>query len=252
DLQPPVSQLTALPALAAAPTVQIPWSATDDVSGAKSIDLYYAHDGGAAVLYPGSPFTTTPIGFASTTTGGDGTYAFFARAHDAAGNIEPMSAAPKATTRIDTTAPPAPAVAALASYTAGTTAHVAWTGAGDAVEFMAEASTTAGFGTIVAHSAWITAQQFDFVSLGDGTTYFFRVKARDAARNESAYAVQSTTLDDTAPASAVAALVPVTTSPAFTVAWSGTDATSGVASVDLFAAKDGGAYKLYAGGPWTA
>src|SRR5262249_20186621 len=99
---------------------------------------------------------------------------------------------------------------------------------------------------------WIAAQQFDFLSLGDGTTYFFRVKARDAARNESAYAVQSTTLDDTAPASAVAALAPVTTSPAFTVAWSGTDATSGVASVDLFVAKDGGAYKLYPGGPWTA
>ena len=64
--------------------------------------------------------------------------------------------------------------------------------------------------------------------------------------------VQTTTLDDTAPASAVAALAPVITTQAFPIAWNGNDATSGVASVDLYYAKDGGAYTVYAGGPWAS
>lgn len=71
----------------------------------------------------------------------------------------------------------------------------------------------------------------------DGTTYEFRVRARDRAGNVEAWPYNPdydtfTTVDLTAPSSQVAPLPPDSPA-AFTVAWSGSDATSGVAAYDV-------------------
>jgi hypothetical protein len=255
DAAAPSSNLAALPALVNAPALQLAWTGIDMTSGVAGVDLYYSRDGAAFAPYAGGPFTTSPIGFVSAQTGGDGQYAFYVRARDVAGNIEPAPGAPDAQTRIDTTAPSTPTIAALPQWSAGTSVLLNWNNqsATGAVEYQAEMATSADFTALIAQSGWVAATSHNFQALDDGATYWFRVKSRDAALNESAAAAsQSTTLDDTSPASTVSALAPVTTTLVFPIAWTGSDATSGVASVDLYYARDGGAYTLYAGGPWTS
>ncbi len=76
--------------------------------------------------------------------------------------------------------------------------------------------------------------------------YHYRVKARDAALNESGWSgAESSTQDDTAPATA--ALDPGATQAVLTfdVAYSATDATSGVQYVELWYRVDGGSYAQY-------
>ncbi len=255
DATAPASQLSALPALLNTPVVSLAWSGTDMTSGIAGTDLYYSRNGSAFALAAGSPFTSSPIAFNSANFGGDGQYAFYLRARDTAGNYEAAPGSPDAQTQIDASAPNAPAIASLAQFMAGSAVLLSWNSqaATGAIEYQAEMSTAADFAAITSQSAWLSSTNFNFNSLDDGTTYWFRVKCRDAAQNESPYAtVQTTTLDDTAPASAVAALAPVITTPTFPIAWNGNDATSGVASVDLYYAKDGGAYTVYAGGPWAS
>ena len=255
DASAPASQIAALPALLNTAALQLDWSATDMTSGVAGVDLYYSRNGGAFTLYTGSPFTSNPIAFESAAVGGDGNYAFYTRAHDSVGNLEAAPGAPDASTKIDATAPNTPTITALPQFIAGSSVLVSWNSqaASGAIEYIAEMSTAADFASIAAQSPWLGSTSFNFPSLDDGTTYFFRVKCRDAAQNESAQAgFQSTTLDDTAPASAAAPLQPVTTTLTFPIAWTGNDATSGVASVDLYYAKDGGAYGVYPGGPWAA
>jgi hypothetical protein len=255
DAAAPSSILSNLPALVATATLPLAWSGNDMTSGVAAVDLYYSREGAAFALYPGGPFTASPIPFASAGTGGDGQYAFYIRARDVAGNIEPAPGAPDTQTRIDTTAPNTPAITALPQWSPGTSILLAWSNqsASGALEYQAETAPSPDFASITAQSGWIASTSFNFQSLDDGSTYWFRVKSRDAALNESAAApAQSTTLDDTAPASTASALAPVTTTLIFPIAWTGGDATSGVASVDLYYARDGGAYTLYPGGPWTA
>jgi M6 family metalloprotease-like protein len=76
----------------------------------------------------------------------------------------------------------------------------------------------------------------------DQTTLAFRIKAYDRAGNSTQVDATGITLDSVAPVSAVNSLS--ATSPAlFTVAWGGTDATSGVASYDV-------QYQVNDSGPW--
>ena len=52
----------------------------------------------------------SPIAFDASTTGGDGTYAFYTQAADAVANAEAAPEAPDASTIVDTQAPNAPAM----------------------------------------------------------------------------------------------------------------------------------------------
>ena len=253
DAGAPASQLASLPALGTDATIDLAWSGADALSGLANVDLYYARNGGAYTLY--GNFTTSPIAFDATTTGGDGAYTFYTRARDIAGNVEAAPALADAQTTIDTAAPAIPTLAALPGFTPGGSVNLAWSdeSATGATSYRAEMSATSNFATIAATSGWIANPSFLFGSLTDGQTYWFRVKSRDAALNESAHAAAgSTAMDDTPPASNVTAMPSVTSTAAFNVAWSGSDATSGVANVDLYYAREGGAYTLYAGSPFNA
>src|SRR5206468_827883 len=48
------------------------------------------------------------------------------------------------------------------------------------VEFQAESAANSTFAQGALSSGWITAQQYTFAGLADGTQYYFRVHARDA------------------------------------------------------------------------
>src|SRR5262249_13521322 len=88
DASAPTSRVLALSSFKTSAAIQLDWSATDSLSGVAGVQLYYAKDGGPASLYPGGPFSTTPISFDATTTGGDGAYGFYTIALDNVANSE--------------------------------------------------------------------------------------------------------------------------------------------------------------------
>ena len=252
DATAPTSAMTALPDFSAAMNLALEWTGSDATSGIAAVDLYYAKDGGAETLYAGSPFGSSPIAFDAAMTGGDGHYAFYIRARDAAGNRENAPAAADAETTIDTAAPAQPMLVAMPNFTMGTTREVSWSGS-NADEFMAQAATDAAFSEIVAASGWTSGATYPFSGLTDGAAYFFRVHGRDLAGNETAFSnIETTMLDATAPATEASELAANSGTRALSIAWTGSDATSGVTNVDLYYSKDGGAFGLYFGGPWAS
>ncbi len=222
----------------------VPYSASDATSGVQYVELWYRVDGGSYAQY-GSTFTASPISF---TAGDDGVYDFYTIGTDNVGNVEDAPGSPDASTTVDTGAPDAPDLTSEPIYTQGTANTVAWSdesGTG-AAEYNAERATDSGFTIDVVSSGWVAAVSHEFTGLTDGQEYYYRVKARDAALNESGWSgAESSTQDDTAPATA--ALDPGATQAVLTfdVAYSATDATSGVQYVELWYRVDGGSYAQY-------
>ncbi len=146
---------------------------------------------------------------------------------------------------VDCTPPSVPAMDAEPAYTAGTSNTVSWSdesGSG-AAEYYAECATDAGFASVVDNSDWVAATSHPFDGLTDGQIYYYHVKSRDALGNESSYsAAVFSTQDDTAPASSADAQPTYQTTLTFDVPYTASDATSGVASVELYYDVDGGGY----------
>ena len=232
---------------------EIAWSATDAGSGLQHVALWYSHNGATFVAHPGGPFTTSPILFDAALSGGEGSYAFYTVAQDQVGNTETAPATPDATLITDSVGPNAPTLAALPAYELDTTLDLSWSNesASGAVEYRAQTSISADFASIAFQSDWIAATQHTFDAVVDGSTYYLRVLARDAAFNETASASAQVTIDASAPTSAVAPLA-ANNSSTFGIAWSGTDATSGIAFVELYFSRDGADFAPYPGGPFTA
>ena len=254
DASAPSSQLQTLTAFKSSSTVNLEWAASDSISGVASVQLYWSKDGGSYTLYPGGPFTTSPIAFDASTTGGDGTYAFYTLATDAVANAEAAPETPDATTIVDTQPPASPAIAALPSFTPGDARAVSWSSqaATGAVSYRIQASLTDDFAVIALDSAWLADSTHTFTGLADGSRYAYRAQSRDEAGNESAWStLAASTQDASAPATAAEALPAQSNTPAFDIAWQGSDATSGLAAVELYWSKDGVAFALLAGGPWT-
>jgi hypothetical protein len=117
-----------------------------------------------------------------------------------------------------------------------------------ATQYYAECATSSDFATIHANSGWTAALSHTFTGLADGQPYYYRVKASDAAKAESAWStVISSTQDDTAPVSAVGALPASYTGSSLSIPYAASDATSGVGFVTLHYRVDGGAYAQYGG-----
>jgi hypothetical protein len=168
---------------------------------------------------------------------------------------EAEPATPDAQTSIDTAAPGAPSIAGVHSFTAGNQLALSWSdesGSG-ATEYLAQMSSMADFSIIAATSGWTAGFNHAFTGLNDAQTYYFRVKARDGAQNETGYSGnKNTTMDASAPSSNVEALPALAAQSLVEIPWAGADATSGVQSVALWYSHNGGAFAPYAGGPFTA
>lgn len=87
DKTKPASQANA-PATATTATFNIPYSASDNVSGVNFLELWYRFNGSTWLKAAGK-FTASPIGF--TASLGNGTYDFEAVATDSAGNVETIN-----------------------------------------------------------------------------------------------------------------------------------------------------------------
>ena len=106
--------------------------------------------------------------------------------------------------QIDKKAPPAPVINDEPTYTKGTSNTVSWNAVSDEgsgnVQYLVQRATNDGFTENVVESGWIDGISYEFTGLTDGQTYYYRVKARDAAGNEGSWSnVVSSTQDDTPP-----------------------------------------------------
>ena len=93
----------------------------------------------------------------------------------------------------------------------------------------------------------ISAGHCNFIlptSLADGD-YGLRARVKNAVSIEGDSRTVTITVDTTAPISEVDPLPAIETSTMFTVNWSGTDVTSGIASYDVYVSMDGGAYAIW-------
>jgi hypothetical protein len=108
----PTSQAGSLPALINGTSLSVPFTAADEPngSGIGSVTLYVSYEAPGSTSWSsyssiGSPATGTSGSFNVTLTSGSGSYRFYTRATDVAGNTEAAPSTADATTVLDNVAP---------------------------------------------------------------------------------------------------------------------------------------------------
>ncbi|MDH3324310.1 MAG: hypothetical protein OEL89_01600, partial [Candidatus Peregrinibacteria bacterium] len=138
---------------------------------------------------------------------------------------------------VDTTPTAPPVLNALPTYTASTTVAPSWNTVTDATQYRIEMDNANDFLSLEADSGWISPTTYNFDNLSNGDVRYFRVKARDAAGNESLYSnIESTTIDVVVPVAGTVTNDDGNYSTDTTVAfsWSGfSDALSGLDHYEL-------------------
>ncbi len=115
--------------------IDVPWTASDDMSGVQYVQLYYSVDGSAFDTY-GTTWTTSPIPFDISSYGvGEYEVVFYTLATDNAGNAEADPMADSVTTILDVLSPDAPIMDPEPLFTAGTENTVSWSSVADAAEY---------------------------------------------------------------------------------------------------------------------
>lgn len=193
---------------------------TDAGVGGVTHDLAYANNpsftGATVVTGASSPRTVSGLT--------DGvTYFFRVRAFDAFGQASAWSAVAYSTQ--DASGPSIPSITPEPSYTAGLSNGIAWSVSVDSgvggVQYWAEYAASATFGTVLGNSGWISQTVATFLGLGDGTLYYYRVKARDAFLQESAFSSSTNSQQDNSPPTAPGTSAPAAYSQGsvFTFSW---------------------------------
>ncbi len=105
DTAPPTSA-AASPATTASTVIAVSYSAADTGSGLATVELWAKPPGAGSYARATTDSSPAATGsFAYSAAGGDGTYSFYTRATDEAGNYEAATGSPDATTKLDTQAP---------------------------------------------------------------------------------------------------------------------------------------------------
>ena len=208
-------------------------AATDNGNPASGIAKYWIQIDGK--------FTWREVaGTTYTVPGADalaeGTYSARVKAEDKAGNVGPETII---SFTVDTTPPSVPPLDAEPAYTKGTSNTITWTAVGPGdyyAEYSSSGATdpnTGNFVTPLGNSGWILDTSWMVSGLTSGTTYYYHVKARDWAGNESDWsAAVSSTQDAVAPVFATSTYTPAAGSwsnvPSLTVSVKVTDALAGI------------------------
>jgi len=132
------------------------------------------------------------------------------------------------------TAPSAPVLTALPSYSAGTSKTVAWPALSNATGYTIQIATDSNFTTSVVSQS-VTNPTATFARLTNGVTYFYRVLASNSLGSSSYSNVVYSTQDTLPPSVAITSPTSgaSTTSNTITVTGTSSDALSGISGVKV-------------------
>jgi chitodextrinase len=194
DTTPPTAPTNLAATAASASQINLSWTASTDNVGVTGYLLERCS--GAGCTNFAQIATPTATTFNDTGLTASTSYSYRVRATDAAGNLSAYSNTSSATTpaAADTTPPTAPAnLTATAAST--TQINLSWTASTDNVGvtgYKVERCSGAGC-TNFAQIATPTTTTFNDTGLTASTSYSYRVRADDAAGNNSAYSNTATT-----------------------------------------------------------
>ncbi len=238
NLAPTTPAITAEPAFTNGTFNTVAWSTSVDAgSGGVEYWIDQSRVSTFATLEDSSGWTAA-TSFLFTKLDDGVTYWYRVKARDGVLLETPFSASASSTQ--DASPPGTPVLAPEPTYSAGTANAIIWGAASDAgvggVQYMAEMSSSSTFGTIDQNSGWTASIFAIFSPLVDGTTYYYRVKARDAFGHEGLYStVTSSTQDNSAPPVPTFVAEPAFTQGlANTLSWGAVaDATSGAVMYEV-------------------
>jgi hypothetical protein len=243
DITLPTSEIDPLPAEEATQVFTVTWSGNDAGSGIKDYDVQISSDGGGSW---GTWLTATPLSSAACTGLNGSTYHFRCRARDNAGNTEAYPAEPDAHTtvnlatglQVDWVHDGLGDDAAWTNSTATLSAN--WPAASGAGAYEYAIGTAPGGSEIRgwASAGTATSVTQGGLSLVPGYTYYLSVRVKVGVGHGVAVSSDGITVDTGAPSSTVGSLAATTSTLLFTVAWSGSDALSGLSQYDV-QVKDG-------------
>ncbi|MBD0378572.1 RCC1 domain-containing protein [Paenibacillus sedimenti] len=221
DTTPPSAPYNLSVYKAYASSIELSWNSGSDNDRIAGYDVYV--DGRLAGTASSTSFKVT--GLTPKTS-----YSFTVKAKDPSGNVSSASNAVTGTTTADTTPPAAPKNVTV-SGTSGSTISLAWDAATDDVavtwyeiyEGDLKISETAG--TV-----------FTAVGLKDGTSYTFKIKAKDAAGNTSPFSgsVTANTADTTPPSKPANVKASATSDTSLTLSWSVPSDNVGVTEYSVY------------------
>jgi len=184
DRTPPSSQVSSAPVLTNLAQFTIQATATDDLQ-ISSLELWYSRNNGDYKLYSTLLSAPWQWSFMTILSGGEGSYSFYTRAKDTAGNIEQRPSSPDIQITVDLTNPVS-VVQSMPDYSNSSRINIAAT-ASDSVGlacvelwYRSTESSWMLFGTLYS-PPWIWNFNSSS-SYGDGD-YEFYSRARDTAGN---------------------------------------------------------------------
>ena len=132
------------------------------------------------------------------------------------------------------TAPAAPALAALTAYSQGSGKSLTWAAVPGATSYTVQVSTSPGFTTVLATQT-VPAPGVTFSNLANGVTYYYRVLATNNIGSSAYSNVVSSTQDSAAPLVAITSPASATFTATATITVNGTssDALSGISRVTV-------------------
>lgn len=241
---PSAPAMTAEPAFTSGTTNAVAWSTSvDATSGGVQYWVDISRTAAFTVIEESTGWiSATSFTFSKLDDGV--TYFFRVKARDAV-LLETAFSASTSSTQ-DNSPPSTPVLAPEPTFSPGTVNAIIWGASSDAgvggITYMAELSSSSTFATIDQNSGWTASVFAVFGSLTDGTTYYYRVKARDSFLRESTYSsVTSSTQDNSAPPVPTLAAEPgFTQGLSNTVSWGAVvDATSGGVNYEVQSATNG-------------
>ncbi|NOQ54064.1 MAG: hypothetical protein GQ558_05610, partial [Thermoplasmata archaeon] len=243
DSSPPsVPVVVGEPAYTQGTTTTISWgTSTDGGIGSVEYRIQYTDDPTFnTVLGTGAWSTSTSATVAGLT---DGTaYYYRVKAQDGFSQESPWS--PPVSSIQDNSAPTRPNQVTLPTYTQGLSVTFEWLASTDdgvgSIEYYAEYDTQSWFPSPDGNSGWVSGLSHTFNGLPENTWHYYRVSARDALGQQSAWSVLTWTRNDnTAPTAPVISVEPqYTAGNANTVSWSASSDGSGSGGIQYWVETD--------------
>ncbi|MCK5252387.1 MAG: fibronectin type III domain-containing protein, partial [Thermoplasmata archaeon] len=199
---PSVPTMSALAQYSKGTSIDVGWSASSDGAGIGQVTykVQYAASGSFSPVLGESLWQSERTYTFSGLADGQ-TYYYRVRARDALDHVSSYSNVVFSTQ--DASAPTAPFLTAEPEFTSGTANRLTWSNVTDSgvgnVEYEAQRSTSPAFTSVVS-SGWLRGTSFTFSGLSDGTTYYYRVHARDGFGQMGTWSnVERSTQDNSPP-----------------------------------------------------